>query len=135
MVMQRPQPVAADEHDVMLDRVAAVDVGKAAGKVCLRVPDPAHAGRRATSVWDVVATTKAILELADHLAERGQALAGLRRVGAGTEAAGLEHPDGVRRLDPSQRIDAPAGFAVNPVSSVMPPTVAPAFRRRPPALG
>jgi transposase len=65
--MQRPQPVEADDHDVMLDRVAAVDVGKAAGKVCMRVPDPAHAGRRATSVWDVAATTRAILELADHL--------------------------------------------------------------------
>jgi transposase len=67
MVMQRPRPVPAEEHDVMLSRVAAVDVAKASGKVCLRVPDPARGQRRATSVWDVAATTRAIVELGDYL--------------------------------------------------------------------
>jgi transposase len=67
MVVQAPQVVAVDEHDVMLSRVAAVDVGKAAGKVCLRVPDLGDARRRITSVWDVAATTRAILGLADQL--------------------------------------------------------------------
>ena len=68
MAMQRPQPVAvADEHDVILDRVAAVDVGKAAGKVCLRVPDLDDARKRKTLIWDVAAMTRAISELADLL--------------------------------------------------------------------
>jgi transposase len=70
MVMQRPQPVAAEEHDVILTRVAAVDVGKAAGKVCLRLPAGSDARRRVTSVWDVPSTTKAILELAEYLVEQ-----------------------------------------------------------------
>jgi transposase len=71
MAMQRPQPVAvADDHDVILDRVAAVDVGKAAGTVCLRVPDPDDERKRDTSVWDVAATTRAILQLADHLVQQ-----------------------------------------------------------------
>jgi transposase len=70
MAMQRPQPVAAEEHDVILSRVAAVDVGKATGKVCLRVPDQGDARRRVTSVWDVPSTTNAILELGDHLAQQ-----------------------------------------------------------------
>ena len=57
----------------MVERVAAVDVAKASGKVCMRVPHPA-AGRRVTKVWDVAATTNAIVELADELArERDRA--------------------------------------------------------------
>ena len=68
MAMQVPQPVAAEEHDVILARVAAVDVAKATGKVCLRVPDPCDASRRATSVWDVASTTGSIMELGAFLA-------------------------------------------------------------------
>jgi transposase len=47
--------------------VAAVDVAKASGMVCTRVPHAGRPGRRRTRVWQVDATTNAILELADHL--------------------------------------------------------------------
>ena len=61
----------ADEHEERLERVAAIDVAKASGKVCIRVPHPSIAGRRSTRVWDIAATTNAIVALADELAELG----------------------------------------------------------------
>jgi hypothetical protein len=39
--------------------------------VCTRVPHPAKPGRRATTVWQVQATTNAIIELAEQLAGQG----------------------------------------------------------------
>jgi transposase len=62
-----PQEIEDEEHEQILERVAAVDVAKASGMVCTRVPDPARPGKRRTQVWQVDATTNAILELADHL--------------------------------------------------------------------
>ena len=52
-------------------RVAAIDVAKASGVVCTRVPHPAKPGQRATKVWQVPATTNAIIELAEQLACQG----------------------------------------------------------------
>ena len=69
--MQEPQEVLDGEHEQVLTRVAAIDVAKASGMVCTRVPHPEVAGRRVTKVWSVSATTNAILELADHLVEVG----------------------------------------------------------------
>ena len=66
-----------DEEEV-LARVAAIDVAKASGMVCTRVPHEKTPGRRVTRVWQVSATTNAIIELADHL------------VGAGIERVVLE---------------------------------------------
>jgi len=51
-----------------VERVAAVDVAKGSGMVCTRVPHPARPGKRQTRVWEVEATTGAVMELADHLA-------------------------------------------------------------------
>jgi transposase len=69
--VMEPQEIEDEEHEQILERVAAVDVAKAAGMVCTRVPHPARPGKRRTRVWPVDATTGAILELADHLvAER-----------------------------------------------------------------
>jgi len=48
--------------------VAAVDVAKASGMVCTRVPHDARPGRRRTQVWSVDAMTNAVLELAGYLA-------------------------------------------------------------------
>jgi len=62
--------IEADEEQVV-ERVAAVDVAKASGMVCTRVPHPSVAGRRVTRVWEVPATTNAIVELADQLAREG----------------------------------------------------------------
>jgi transposase len=39
--------------------------------VCTRVPHPTTAGKRLTRVWEVAATTNAIIELADQLAGQG----------------------------------------------------------------
>jgi transposase len=52
-------------------RVAAVDVGKDAGVVCLRVPRESMPGQRGTRVWTVPSRTTSIAELADQLAELG----------------------------------------------------------------
>jgi transposase len=63
-----PQEIEDEEHEQILERVAAIDVAKASGMVCVRVPDPARPGRRRNLVWQVDATMNAVLELADHLA-------------------------------------------------------------------
>ena len=69
--MMEPQEIEDEEHEQVLERVAAVDVAKASGMVCTRVPHQARAGKRRTRVWPVDATTNAILELGGHLAAEG----------------------------------------------------------------
>ena len=69
--MMEPQEIDDEEHEQILDRVAAVDVAKASGMVCTRVPHEAQPGKRRTRVWQVEAATNAVLELADHLAAEG----------------------------------------------------------------
>jgi transposase len=66
--MQEPEEIIDVGHEQVLSRVASVDVAKTSGMVCTRLPHPTIAGRRITKVWQVSATTNAILELADHLA-------------------------------------------------------------------
>src|SRR5215203_2603146 len=69
--MQQPVEVHVDEHEPIVERVAAIDVAKASGMVCLRIPHETIPGRRVTTVWPVAATTAALVELGDHLrAER-----------------------------------------------------------------
>ena len=48
----------------MIERVCAIDVAKASGKVCVRVGS--NAGRRVSKVWDVAATSGAVGEFAGH---------------------------------------------------------------------
>ncbi len=69
--MMEPQEIEDEEHEQVLERVAAVDVAKASGMVCTRVPHEGRPGKRRTRVWQVDATTDAILELADHLVAEG----------------------------------------------------------------
>ncbi len=69
--MREPQEIQDEAHEQVLERVAAIDVAKASGKVCIRVPHESRPGRRLTKVWDVDATTGAITELAGHLAGLG----------------------------------------------------------------
>jgi transposase len=57
-----------EDHEQILERVAAVDVAKASGMVCVRVPHPDKPGRRRTLVWEVPATTNAVMELGEYLA-------------------------------------------------------------------
>jgi transposase len=66
-----PEEIEDEEYEQVLARVCAIDVAKASGKVCTRVPHESRPGRRCTRVWDVDATTNAVLELGEHLvAER-----------------------------------------------------------------
>ncbi len=65
--MEEPQEVQDEEYERVWERVAAVDVAKASGVVCTRVPGEGRPGRRRTRVWTVTATMNAVTELADHL--------------------------------------------------------------------
>jgi transposase len=67
--VERDVEADSDEGEERLERVAAIDVAKATGKVCTRVPHPSAASRRLTRVWDVAATTSAVLALGDELVE------------------------------------------------------------------
>jgi len=71
VAVEEPQEIEDEEHEQVLERVAAVDVAKATGMVCTRVPHQSRPGKRRTRVWQVTATTGAVLELADHLAAEG----------------------------------------------------------------
>jgi hypothetical protein len=62
------QEIEDEEHEQLVERV---DVAKAPGMVCTRVPHPSRPGRRRTRVWDVDATTNAIIELGGQLAAEG----------------------------------------------------------------
>ncbi len=61
----------AEDDEQIVERVAAVDVAKASGMVCTRIPHPTIPGRRVTKVWEVQATTSAIMGLSGQLAEAG----------------------------------------------------------------
>src|SRR5712691_4885152 len=70
----RPEVLEIDadgQGEQVVERVAAVDVAKASGMVCTRVPHPSAAGRRLTKVWEVRSTTNAIIALADQLVREG----------------------------------------------------------------
>jgi hypothetical protein len=60
VAVMEPQEIEDEEHEQVLERVAAVDVAKASGMVCTRVPNQAHTGKRRTRVWQVDATTNAM---------------------------------------------------------------------------
>jgi transposase len=68
-VVSGPVEIPDAEHELVMERVAAIDVAKAAGKVCVRLPG--RSGRRFSRVWDVPARTGAIGELGEQLIELG----------------------------------------------------------------
>jgi transposase len=68
--MMQPVEIEDEGYEQILERVAAIDVAKATGMVCTRVPQPGRPGRR-SRVWEVASTTNAILELAGHLVAEG----------------------------------------------------------------
>ena len=67
--MVEPVEIPDAEHELVIERAAAIDVAKAAGKVCVRLPG--KSGRRFSRVWDLPARSGAITELAEHLVELG----------------------------------------------------------------
>jgi transposase len=66
--VRKPQVVPDEDHEVVYERVAAVDVAKASGVVCVRTPDPERPGRYVNRIWDNVPATRArIAELGREL--------------------------------------------------------------------
>ena len=65
---QEPEEIPDTEHELVLERVCAIDVAKDSGKVCVRVSS--RAGRRVSKVWDVAARSGAVAELAEQLVGR-----------------------------------------------------------------
>ncbi|HEX6524687.1 MAG TPA: IS110 family transposase [Streptosporangiaceae bacterium] len=69
--MGKPQVIEDEEHQRVHERVAAVDVAKASGMVCVRDPHPSRPGTRRSTVWQVQATMGAVSELAARLLRDG----------------------------------------------------------------
>ena len=66
------QEIPDEEHEAILERVCAIDVAKTSGMVCTRLPRVGgKAGARVSRVWEVPATTRAVMELAVQLVELG----------------------------------------------------------------
>jgi transposase len=65
--VEQPQEVDDEEYERVWERVAAIDVAKASGVVCTRLPHEDRPGRRKMHVWTVKATMAAVTELGDHL--------------------------------------------------------------------
>jgi transposase len=61
----------AQDSEQIVERVAAIDVGKAELVCCVRVPDPARPGRRLQDVSTHRTMTRALSELADRLVGLG----------------------------------------------------------------
>src|SRR6478752_2658783 len=70
-VRMQPEEIPDDDHELVIERVCAIDVAKASGKVCVRTPHPNRPDRRTSRVWDVSATSRAVTELAEHLIGEG----------------------------------------------------------------
>jgi transposase len=69
--VSKPQVIDDVEHEQVYERVAAVDVAKKEGVVCLRGPHPSRPRGRQSVVWTVEATVPAIAALAGRLAQAG----------------------------------------------------------------
>jgi len=69
--VSRPQVIDDQEHEQVLDRVAAVDVAKDSGMVCTRTPHPSRPGARQATVWTVRARMGAVRQLGSQLKADG----------------------------------------------------------------
>jgi len=67
----KPQVIEDEEHERVFQTVAAVDVAKKDGVVCLRGPQPSRPGGRQSTVWTVRATMSDVTALGDQLAAAG----------------------------------------------------------------
>ena len=73
------------EDEQIIERIAALDIGKAEVVCCVRVPDPSHPGRRLQEVSTHRTMTRSLLLMCDRLRELGRASAksGCRAVTCG----------------------------------------------------
>ena len=62
----------ADREEI-IERVAALDIGKAEVMCCVRVPDEDHPGKRLQEVQPYPALNRSVLRMSDHLASLGVA--------------------------------------------------------------
>jgi len=69
-VIGEPEEIPDADHEQVVERVCAIDVAKESGKVCTRLPRESAPDRRVSKVWDVKATTNAIVELGDYLTDQ-----------------------------------------------------------------
>ena len=60
-----------EDREEIIERVAALDIGKAEVVVCVRVPSPDTPGRRAQEIATYSTMTRSLLRLADRLRELG----------------------------------------------------------------
>jgi transposase len=59
------------DNEQIIERVAALDIGKAELMCCVRVPDQDHPRRRLQEVQPYPTMTRSVLRLAGHLARLG----------------------------------------------------------------
>jgi transposase len=59
------------DSEQIIERVAALDIGKAELMCCARVPDEDHPGKRLQEVQAYSTMTRSLLGLSDHLASLG----------------------------------------------------------------
>jgi transposase len=69
--VREPQLIDDQEHERVFEKVAAIDVAKASGMVCVRGPHPSRPGARRSTVWMVPATLGAVRALVAQLAGQG----------------------------------------------------------------
>jgi transposase len=69
--VSKPHVIDDPEHKRVHEKVAAIDVAKAAGVVCVRGPHPSRPGARASTVWTAPATMNAVTAVAADLAGQG----------------------------------------------------------------
>src|SRR6478752_1994202 len=60
-----------EDNEEIIERVAAIDVGKSEVVACVRVPDPGRPGRRQQEIIHCSTLTPRLLGLADRLCELG----------------------------------------------------------------
>jgi len=60
-----------EDNEEIIERVAAIDVGKSELVVCVRVPDPGRPGRRQQEIIHSSTLTPRLLGLADRFCELG----------------------------------------------------------------
>jgi len=69
--VSKPQVIDDQEHERAYQKVAAVDVAKKEGVVCVRGPHRSRPGARCSTVWTVPATMRAVRQLGAQLAADG----------------------------------------------------------------
>jgi len=69
--VSKPQVIDDEEHERVYEKVAAIDVAKKDGMVCVRGPHLSRPGQRQSMVWTVTATTNEVRALAGQLTGLG----------------------------------------------------------------